>query len=223
MQFQFSPLPRHTSSASRPTRLSITPYLHTAQYLRNKLPWQLLSLIISQSNKSGTHFGFWHFPHQGKFLVRPGRSVWQFVGQDHYLVLREGRSLHLFNVGLYCPLSQRQGSRGRQSRLNTALNVLDFARFSHSQSWVASWINAQCSGNYFRYNPGQDLTMTRAGHVPRRPQYQAHRQSAQRKLQGNNVLRWLGNRYFSLASFIMAIMWNGGRWHQLVPSLAELN
>ena len=118
---------------------------------------------------------------------------------------REGRSLHLFNVGLYCPLSQRQG-RGRQSRLNTALNVLDFARFSHSQSWVASWINAQCSGNYFRYNPGQDLTMTRAGHVPRRPQYQAHRQSAQRKLQGNNVLRWLGNRYFSLASFIMAIM-----------------
>ena len=117
------------------------------------------------------------------------------MGQDHYLVLREGRSLHLFNVGLYCPLSQRQG-RGRQSRLNTALQVLDFARFSHSQSWVASWINAQCSGNYFRYNPGQNLTMTRAGRVQRRPQYQAHRQSAQRKAAGKQCFALAGKSIF---------------------------
>ena len=70
--------------------------------------------LQSQSNKSGTHFGFWHFPHQGKFLVRPGRSVGQFVGQDHYLVLREGRSLHLFNVGLYCPLTQSRAAETKQ-------------------------------------------------------------------------------------------------------------
>ena len=53
--------------------------------------------------------------------------------------------------------------------------IQNFARSSHSQSWDASWINAQClrggSGELFqRSNPGWDLTMagsdtisTRAG------------------------------------------------------------
>ena len=57
------------------------------------------------------------FSSWGMFLVSLGRSFGQFVGQEHYLVLREGRSLHLFNVWTLLS-TESEERRGRSSGHN---------------------------------------------------------------------------------------------------------